>query len=351
MATMTKILHLITSMQQGGAERQLATIVNHSHAVTNYICSFREMKAWYLLDPNAAIVLGRKSLWGRIHEFRVLLLTLKPDLVYTWGVLPYILASLTTLGKTTKVVNGSIRHGIFKKSWQGFFRLVLLQLSKYIVANSAAGLQANRLKRGYILYNGIDPKFDQRNWPESKNRNTGQCLNLISVANMMPYKDYFTTLEVLRILKSENYNFLYRIIGEGPLRAAVEREVLEKGLDDRVILLGNINNPEEYLSISDIFIHSSKGEGCSNAILEAMYMGLPVIASNTGGTPEIVGDNAILFKYQNVEELYKALKQVMEDKELRKKMAEASYSIASTRFSLLRMLEDYQQIIQQIVES
>lgn len=348
---MIKVLHLVTSMKRGGAERQLATIINHSSEVRNSLCSFRQIRAGYLNDPEQVTVLKSQHIVGKFTEFMELLRKLNPDLVYAWGPLPYMMASLAALRGDLKVVNGSIRHGVFKGTWHGYFRMVLLHLSRHIVANSAAGLKANRLKRGFILYNGIDPKFNQRIWQnivQQKGRNT---LNFVSVANLVPYKDYFTTLEALRMLKDENYDFFYTIIGDGPLRDDLEKDVSLKGLRGRVILIGSVENPEQHLAKADVFIHSSKGEGCSNAILEAMYMGLPVIATNTGGTSEIVGDNAILFEYQNVIGLYAALKKIMDDTELRKKMAEASYSIASTRFSVSRMLDDYQRIIQNIMST
>lgn len=343
------VVHLVTSLKQGGAERQLSTIVNHSNTIKNTIYSFYRVESSYLKEPGKVLVFRRKHLFGKILELRGMLRRNRPDVIFAWGALPYLLAYLAVLGRNPKIINGSIRHGVFKKSISGYFRMFLLHTGKYVVANSAAGLSANRLNRGFILYNGIDPKFDRNIWAVSdKKRKESLEISLISVANLIPYKDYLTIFKALKALKDENYNFVYRIIGEGPSREMLEADVFEKELTDNVIFLGRVSNPEEYLAQSDIFIHSSKGEGCSNAILEAMYMGLPIIASDTGGTPEIVGDNAILFRYQNVTELHDALKKVTDDENLREMMAEKSYEIASSRFSVSRMLTDYQDIIQKI---
>ena len=145
-------------------------------------------------------------------------------------------------------------------------------------------------------------------------------------------------------LKGEYY-FSYNILGEGPLRERHQTQIKNLGLEDRVTMWGNISNPEDVLSNSDIFIHSSLGEGCSNAILEAMYMGLPVVVTDTGGTSEIVGTNAILFPYGDVLALEKALRMLLDSRDKRQKMGEESFRLALERFTINRMITDYERII------
>lgn len=346
----TSILHLVTSLSQGGAERQLSTIVNHSVSTENYIWSFHDKIADYLDDITKIKVFKGRKLISMIFELRSIIGSQKPDIIYAWGPLPYIVASFAVWGKEPKIINGSIRHGIFKSSFHGYFRRWLLQRARYVVANSHAGLKVNGIKRGFVLYNGIDPKFDKANWQKDASETRGKKAKLISIANLVPIKDYFTIFEALKKIKDDGFCFHYRVIGEGPLRLALEARLKELGLSDMVQLLGRINDPETHLAESDIFIHSSKGEGCSNAILEAMYMALPVIASDTGGTSEIVGSNAILFEYQNILQLYEAIKKLLQDENLRRSMAEESYKIASERFSVARMLKDYDAIIAKIIK-
>ncbi|MDD4219273.1 MAG: glycosyltransferase [Sphaerochaetaceae bacterium] len=343
------IIHLITSLGRGGAERQLATIVNHSDETQNIICSFHDRATGYLEDPNKIKTLKSKKFIGRLFEIRSILRVQKPDLIYAWAPLPYVLASFAVSGKRTKVVNGSIRHGIFKESFHGHFRKWLLQRSRYVVANSYAGLKANGIEKGYVLYNGIDPKFDKANWKQESKEGSSKVLNLLSIANLVPVKDYFTVLEALKKIRDDGLKFQYSIVGEGPLRIEVEQRIKELGLSEVINLLGRVSDPETYLNQADIFIHSSKGEGCSNAILEAMYMALPVIASDTGGTSEIVGSNAILFEYKNIQQLYEAIKKLLQDECLRKDMADESYKIANSRFSVSRMLSEYDKIVKQVI--
>jgi len=339
------ILHLTTSLGRGGAERQLATVVNHADETHNTILSFHDRTTGYLIDPSKIKSFKSKRFIGRLFELRSILRVQKPDLIYAWAPLPYVLASFAVRGRKPKIINGSIRHGIFKESFHGHFRKWLLQRSKYVVANSYAGLKANGIEKGYVLYNGIDPKFDKESWIKESQETAGRALNLLSIANLVPIKDYFTVLEALKRIKDDGLSFRYSIIGEGPLRNEIETRIRELGLSKMVQLLGRVNDPETHLARADIFIHSSKGEGCSNAILEAMYMALPVIASDTGGTSEIVGSNAILFEYKNIQQLYGAIKKLLQDGSLRKCMAEESYKIACSRFSVNSMLANYSSII------
>lgn len=129
-----------------------------------------------------------------------------------------------------------------------------------------------------------------------------------------------------------------------------EAVIQDYRLSEVVHLLGRVTDPHRYLCFADIFIHSSKGEGCSNAILEAMSLGLPVIASDTGGTSEIVEDNAILFPYRDQIALQSALEKLIENKSLRNEMGRKSEELFKKRFSLERMLEGYHDIIDQVVE-
>jgi glycosyltransferase involved in cell wall biosynthesis len=211
-------------------------------------------------------------------------------------------------------INGNIRHGIrlFKSSH--FFRSFILWLSPYVVANSAAGLTANNLKandRNFVLYNGINiPELKFLTREEKRKlrkkifpgRNTGN-LFFISVANFMPVKDYYTVIKALSELK-KNISFEYLIIGDGPLRNQIIAEIEKSGLKENTHLIGRVSDIKKYLEISDIYIHSSKGEGISNTILEAMMAGLPVVSSDVGGVRETVYEKtSFLFRYQDMDGL------------------------------------------------
>jgi glycosyltransferase involved in cell wall biosynthesis len=223
-----------------------------------------------------------------------------------------------------------------------------------MVANSYAGLKANNLKRGFILYNGIDEKFLGPLTDRAAKRHelvniSNEKLVFISVANFVPYKDYLTVLIALKKLKSDRVDFHYLILGDGPLRKTIEDYIIDFGLEKNVTIIGVVEDVHEYLKISDIFIHSSKGEGCSNAILEAMAAGLPIVVTDTGGTPEIIESTyGELFQYKDIENLYSKLEKVLFDRDYRK-MGENAKIAARKKYSVSTMVDNFYDIIEDIL--
>src|SRR5690606_7694998 len=261
----------------------------------HHVITFHSTKFNYLDEyniKNIYLVNGKKI--NRLKEIYRLLKTGDFDIIHTWGNSETIYSYLPGLLTGTPLLNGSIRHGIVSRKFSQYFRMFILNLSKNVLANSMAGLKANKLKNGFVLYNGIEEKFYNTN-PDSKTAIRAKLFSsnikvpvLISVANLVPYKDYFSILSALKLINEDKLDFFYVILGSGPLKELIQEKINEYKLDEKIKLVGNTTNVNEYLNSADIFIHSSKGEGCSNAILEAMAAGLPVIASDTGGTSEIV---------------------------------------------------------------
>jgi glycosyltransferase involved in cell wall biosynthesis len=353
-----KIVHFISSLSRGGKERQLATIVSNTdfEKYPTKIVYFNERTHTYVDEYNLkkhSIKIESKSFWKRLFELNQTIKQEKPVIIYTWANLESLFILLLNPFYQFKFINGSVRHGIRSKKFSHYLRTFILHLSPHIVANSQAGLKANNLRRGKVLYNGIDQKFISKLNDKEKEEKRRSALGLeshktvlISVANLVPYKDYFSILKTLKLLKEKNYAFYYIILGKGPLRGKIEETIKNYDLKQHVLLAGSVENVNEYLQIADVFIHSSKGEGCSNAILEAMAAGLPVIASDTGGTSEIVTkENGLLFEYKNAEQLEKYLLLLLNDKQKMTDLGENSYRIIKKSFTIQHMMNKYYKII------
>lgn len=356
-----KIFHVISSLTRGGRERQLSTIIfntdqeKHPSKIIYFNASENHYFDEYKLH-DFSIKITAKKFRRRLAELNHLIITEKPDLIFTWGNLESVFILLLKPFHQFKFINGSVRHGIRSQKLSHYFRTIILHLSGFIVANSKAGLKANHLNRGYVLYNGIDNKFIGKLSKEEKIKKRNALLNidpkstlLISVANLVPYKDYDTILRALKGLKKEKYRFNYLILGNGPLRQSVEQKIREYNLTENISILGTVQNVPEFLQLSDIFIHSSKGEGCSNAILEAMAAGLPIIASNTGGTPEIVNTmNGFLFEYGDFMKLKALIRSFFQHPEMAEKLGQSSIEQVKKKFTINTMMKNYYQILENI---
>lgn len=296
--------------------------------------------------------LTSKNIFKRLVQIRSLIKDQNPDLIWTWGGFEASIGVLMTLLLRITHVNGSIRHGIVRLNKKQLWRMFILHLSRYRVANSKAGLKANRLKKGFVLYNGLDTQFfdTDKNAEKEILRQFNippDNLVLISVANLVPYKDYKTVIKALgEILAERKYKFQYLIIGEGPERHHLERLIKELNLQANITIAGRRKDIRCLLISADIYIHSSRGEGCSNAILEAMAAGLPIIATDTGGTSEIVEkENGICFQFKNIYQLKKSILMLFDKPDLRNRMGNNSRKLAFEKYSATFFFQKYYKIL------
>lgn len=351
-----KVIHFISSLKRGGKERQLCTIFkyNDSNKQNIKILMFHKLKDSYIeeygIKDDDLIIIKSKSIILRIYHVFLIFKKERPDLVYAWGDLEAFVSIILKKINGYVLINGSIRHGIVLKKRSHQIRKFILRFSKNIIANNIAGLKANNVRNGKVLYNGIDHAFF--NDGKRADSKTISFLNalphpiLISVANFVPYKDYDTILKALQIINDKQTIFSYIIIGKGPCEENVRSLINSYDLCKSVFIFNDVTNIQDYLSLSDFFIHSSLGEGCSNAILEAMASKLAVVASNTGGTSEFVtSDRGVLFKFGDYESLAKTIEYFIFNSETAREMGLNAFNYVKKIHNVEAMLKDYYTLI------
>ena len=133
------------------------------------------------------------------------------------------------------------------------------------------------------------------------------------------------------------------LVGDGPMRPAVERLVAQYGLGDRVWLAGERADVAEIMRGLDCFVLPSLGEGISNTVLEAMATRLAVIATRVGGNSELIepGMTGLLVPPGDSDALADALVRYSSDRAMARRHAKAARRVAQSRFSLARMVSDY----------
>lgn len=356
-----KILFSTDSLLPGGKERQLCLLfAGLSDKYSISILSKPLRSDSHYLDEYG-IKENHIFYYTCLRDYKNCITRLKPSIVLSWDGLTSIYNLLLCYKQKFIFLNGSIRHGIRLLRFSHLLRSFICLLSPYVIANSYAGLKANNLKpskKRFILYNGIEDKFKNnftKNEIENKRRllipgySKRPGIVFISVANMVPYKDYFTVIKALGKLKKTR-QFYYYIVGDGSMKQDVENAIIETKLQDRIFLTGKIENVSDYLFISDIMIHSSRGEGISNAILEGMYAGLPVIATNVGGIPEtLFPKSSLLFPYKDDKALLDCL---VKAPEAFNKFDPQSkeYKDHLEKFSVENMVNRFHEIIGKVIE-
>ena len=155
---------------------------------------------------------------------------------------------------------------------------------------AACGIPSSRFR---VLHNGVDcerfhPVLDKAALRFELGLPVEAVL-AVTVASFTPIKNHLALLEAAAELEAHGLRSIsYALIGDGPLRAELEGRVRTLNLSHRVRFVGSTGRVEAYLAAADLFILPSRLEGMSNAILEAMACGVPVIAYHVGGNPELV---------------------------------------------------------------
>jgi glycosyltransferase involved in cell wall biosynthesis len=160
-----------------------------------------------------------------------------------------------------------------------------------------------------------------------------------TVALLRPQKALEVLVEAFSLLPDRLSNARLVIAGDGPCRAALEAQALRMGLRDRVHFLGMRRDPDAVWRAFDVAAMSSDWEGMPLAAIEAMTHGIPLVATCVGGVPELLEDevSALLVQPRDPEALAAALVRLVEDAELRTRLAGAAKRV-SRGFSLERLM-------------
>lgn len=194
-----------------------------------------------------------------------------------------------------------------------------------------------------VIPNFVDPqRFKPTGEPVVRHfAQEGESL-VCHISNFRPVKRVLDVVEVFRRLQ-ERVPARLLMVGDGPERSRAEAFCREHGLCDRVIFLGHLPNLETVLGGCDLFLLPSESESFGMAALEAMASEVPVIATRTGGLPEVVedGEAGYLLPVGAVEEMTERAVEILSDPEKRRRMGERAREIAIERFSAERVIPLY----------
>lgn len=239
-----------------------------------------------------------------------------------------------------------IRAVIFLISW-----LSALFQDKIICINNADFKVAKKFiprRKLALIFNGIGPidflpRVEARNFLAQKiGRPIAEDVILIgTTAELTKNKGLEYLVTALPRLNLGTHKGLTLMIGEGEKREKLQKQMNMLGLQDIIFLLGFIPDAARYLKAFDIFALPSLKEGLPYTIMEAMAAGLPVIATNVGGIPDLVehGKTGLLVSPKDVIGLAEAIKMLMQNKIMRKEFSSLARQTIKTRFQLRDMIE------------
>jgi glycosyltransferase involved in cell wall biosynthesis len=217
-----------------------------------------------------------------------------------------------------------------------------------VVAEGARSVVAQNfgvpMERLLALPNATDPRtvrlpvgFDRAQMRHALGSTPGESL-LCNVGRLDPSKGQACFLRALAEMRTRNpgYRFRALLVGDGPLKDDLRRLAEDLGLADRVRLLGVRRDVAEIVAASDVFVLASLNEGLSQAMLEAMALGTPVVATDVGGTSDAVvpGRTGWLVTAADSSGLATAIEQALGDKREATARAAAARQLIERQFSL-----------------
>jgi N-acetyl-alpha-D-glucosaminyl L-malate synthase BshA len=203
-----------------------------------------------------------------------------------------------------------------------------------------------------VIHNFIDPaRFDPANGRPGARRwaRPGEKV-VVHISNFRPLKRVGDVLETFRRVHREVPSRLL-MVGDGPDRTMAERYCREHDLCDAITFLGNVPVVEQTLIGADLFILPSTTESFGLAVLEAMACGVPVVATRTGGLPEVVaeGETGFLAPVGDVEALAAAALKLLTDDGLARRFGEAGRARAIDCFSEDRVVSLYRGLYERVL--
>lgn len=363
-----KILTITDSFHTGGKERRLIELLKGlgkrgiacELIVLSDVVQYEE-----LYELGIPIHFLKRSYKKDVGIFRKLYKLIKksdPDIVQSWSTMTSIYLAPIIKLFNVKFVNATIADAPSHKS---FFDQTMLRkkitfpFSDAIVGNSYAGLEAYHapVSKSYAIHNGFDLKRIGKLIPKEEIRekfNIQTPYVIGMVGKFEDRKDYTTYIKAALKVGQMRDDITFLAIGDGKNLEASQVMVKEAG-DSKIIFTGRQTKVESLINLFDIGIlttnHLLHGEGISNAILEYMVLGKPVVASRGGGTAEIVDDQQTGFIIEPFDDqaLTKRIIQLIEDDQLRLKMGKAAAQRIHEHFSLDKMTDAYINLYEKLV--
>ncbi len=182
-------------------------------------------------------------------------------------------------------------------------------------------------------------------------RKDKEVKGIISVGRFVPQKNYHASLEAVKLLSGRRRDFTYTIVGYGPLEMQIREWVRKMDLDDLVRIIIRPSNVPELLNNADIYLSTSKFEGTSNSIMEAMNASLPVVATDVGDNDVLISDknSGVLHHEDDIESFASSLDNLLSDRRLRLDYGLKGHEMLENQFSAELFLEKYQNLINTLI--
>jgi len=194
----------------------------------------------------------------------------------------------------------------------------------------------------------IDVEHEKRKW--------GIPLTNNVVGSIMRFSKQKNPLDFVKMaaeIVEKNPKVSFLLVGDGSLKPQIESSILQLNLSEKVILTGVRDDVPQLLAVMDVFVLPSLWEGLPRVILQAMAMGLPIVATEVGGTPEAIKEdqNGFLVTPKDFHAIARRVIQLLEDQNLAKKMGERGRKMVYPEFCVKQMVKSTESLYEGLIKS
>ena len=356
------ILHVITSLHTGGAEKLLVDLLPRMQQAGHRVelCAFDSTPTLFAEQLQAQGI--------RIHSFHegidkvyspcnivrlTHLMRQGWDIVHTHNTAPQLFAAIGSLCSGARLVTTEHSTNNRRRAMAWYRPIDRWMFSRYAAVvcisdqsatNHLAHVGPALAHNVHTIYNGIDYARYATAQPDAQVRALAPRI-ITNVAGFRVEKDQPTLIRTMQQLPDD---FHLCLVGDGVRRAEYEALIAQLGLQSRVHLLGLRSDIPEVLAASDYVVMCSHYEGLSLSSLEGMASGRPFLADDVDGLREIVDQHGILFPHQDAEAFAREILRLEADAPLRQQVVERCQAKAS-QYDIARVVEQYLRLYMNLV--
>jgi len=365
-----KIMHILHTLGTAGLQKGVVNIANqlNSNGFEISICCLEESGTFEKrLNPGTKVFVMNKPP-GIDYTLPLRLAKLfrreKTMIVHTHSVGTYLYGAIgAKLAWMPRIIHGE--HGDLHQPSGS--RPIDINIRRYLshitdvihtvsadLKNSLVRMTGIKPEKIVTILNGVElDKFKIAQNPQLRKILGIGMKDLVigTVSRLSPVKNFELLIQVIPEI---NHTGLYPkvlFVGDGPSRPNLESLTKQYGLEKQIIFLGDRSDVPDLLNVMDIFILTSFSEGLSNSIMEAMAAGLPVVATNVGGNPELVihNETGFLFPSQDASILAQQIIELTNDPEKRHRMGLAGRKRMEEFFTLEKMIRNYENLYRSVL--
>ena len=348
-----RIGYIITGLTRGGAENQLVNLLTNLRDHDTFVISYVDGPHRKTLESHGIRVhmVGvdqSAGFWRAFRETRRIITDERPDIVHSF--LPHS----NIMAKLVRLFSGH-RFGLVTSTRVKEISFIMQNLAERILDPMADVVTVNsHVLRDYlvkrllfgrhkvrVIYNG----FVFRDAKATRLSTTKRVI--LTVAQFREQKDHLTNIRTCERLVARRKDVLFAYAGDGTLMERMRQEVRQRGLQEHVRFLGSRDDVPSLLKGSDVFFLPTLYEGQSNALVEAMHYGCPIVTTDIPENRELVRDAGMLVKPRDADGMARAIERVLDESDMAQGLIEKGKK-RSKDFSIMTMVKGYEEVYRRL---